>query len=233
MSSSGREAQRYNRPVATRSDKYLPALGHDLLTPLYDTVVKWTMPELTFKRRLIRQAAVGRGQRVLDLGCGTATLTLLIKQEHPDSKVVGIDGDPKILGIARAKAARAGRDVTFEQAMAYALPHPNDSFDRVLSSLVFHHLTREGKARTFFEVHRVLRAGGELHFADFGKPQNSLMLAASLPWRLFDGMKTTRDNARGDLPALLRGAGFAEVCETARYMTLFGTLTLYQARKLR
>ena len=106
-------------------------------------------------------------------------------------------------------------------------------FDRVLSSLVFHHLTREDKARAFREVYRVLRAGGELHFADFGKPQNALMRAASLPWRLFDGRETTRDNVRGELPALLRDAGFAEVCETARHMTLFGTLSLYQARKLR
>ena len=74
-------------------------------------------------------------------------------------------------------------------------------------------------------------AGGELHIADFGKPQNALMLAASLPWRLFDGMETTRDNVHGELPALLRDAGFEEVCETARYMTLFGTLSLYQAGK--
>lgn len=216
-----------------RSDKYQPALGHDLLTPLYDAVVRWTTPETKFKRRLVRQASIGRGHRVLDVGCGTATLTLLVKREHPDAEVTGIDGDPKILRIARAKAERAVSDVTFEQAMAYALPHLDDSFDRVLSSLVFHHLTREDKARTFREVHRVLRAGGELHFADFGKPQNALMLAASLPWRLFDGMNTTRDNVRGDLPALLRDAGFAEVCETARYMTLFGTLSLYQAHKLK
>jgi SAM-dependent methyltransferase len=222
----------YNRVVAVRSDKYLPALGHDLLTPLYDAVVRWTTPESTFKQHLVRQAGIGRGHRVLDVGCGTATLTLLVKQEHPDAEVRGIDGDPKILAIAKAKAEKAGRDVTFEQAMAYALPHPDNFFDRVLSSLVFHHLTREDKTRTFREVHRVLRAGGELHFADFGKPQNALMLAASLPWRLFDGMNTTRDNVKGELPALLHDAGFAEVCETARYMTLFGTLSLYQARKL-
>ena len=218
--------------MGARSDKYLPALGYDLLTPLYDVLIRWTMPESAFKRRLVRQARVGRGARVLDLGCGTATLTVLVKQEHPDADVTGLDGDPKILGIARAKARRAGVDIALEQAMAYALPHPEGSFDRVLSSLVFHHLTRGDKARTFREVHRVLRAGGELHFADFGKPQNALMRAASLPWRIFDGMETTGDNVRGELPALLRNAGFSEVCEAARYMTLFGTLSLYQARKL-
>jgi SAM-dependent methyltransferase len=227
-----RDANRYNSLVDVRSDKYQPALGHDLLTPLYDLVVRWTTPESTFKRRLVGQAGIGRGHRVLDIGCGTATLTILVKQEHPDAEVSGIDGDQKILRIAKAKAEKVGLDVTFEQAMAYALPHTDRSFDRVLSSLVFHHLTHEDKARTFREIHRVLRVGGDLHFADFGKPHNALMLAASLPWRLFEGRETTRDNIRGALPALLRDAGFADVCETARYMTLFGTLSLYKARKL-
>lgn len=220
-----------NRPVGAKPDKYLPALNHDWLTPFYDAVVRWTTPESAFKRRLVRQAGAGRGLRVLDLGCGTATLTILFKQEHPDAEVTGVDGDPRILRTARAKAGKAGREIAFEQALAYALPHPDGSFDRVLSSLVFHHLTPEEKARTFREIHRVLRAGGELHFADFGPPHNALMRAASLPWRLFDGMHTSGENALGDLRAPLRDAGFAEVRETARYMTLFGTLLLQQARK--
>ncbi|HEX6622191.1 MAG TPA: class I SAM-dependent methyltransferase [Pyrinomonadaceae bacterium] len=217
--------------MSEKSDRYVPALGHDVLTPLYDAVVKWTTPESTFKRRLVRQANIERGQRILDLGCGTATLTLLLKQQHPDADVKGADGDPKILRIARAKAERAGAAVAFDHSMAYALPYPDGSFDRVLSSLMFHHLTREDKSRTFREVRRVLRAGGELHFADFGKPHNALMYAASLPWRLFDGRATTRDNVKGELPPLLRDAGFAEVCETARYMTMFGTLSLFKTRK--
>jgi ubiquinone/menaquinone biosynthesis C-methylase UbiE len=217
--------------VGERTEKYVPALGHDRLTPLYDAVVRWTTPESTFKRRLVRQANIERGHGVLDLGCGTATLTLLVKQEHPEADVTGADGDPKILRLARAKAERAGASVTFEHALAYALPYPDGSFDRVLSSLMFHHLTREDKSRTFREVRRVLRAGGELHIADFGKPHNALMYAASLPWRLFEGRATTRDNVVGDLPPLLRDAGFAEVCETARYMTMFGTLSLFKTRK--
>jgi hypothetical protein len=77
----------------------------------------------------------------------------------------------------------------------------------------------------------VLRAGGELHVADFGRPQNVLMRVASLPWRAFDGRRTTEDNVKGLLPELFRQAGFVEVCETSRYMTLFGTLCLYGARK--
>jgi len=214
-----------------KADPYIPALSHDWLTPLYDSLIRWTMPESTFKRRLIEQTRIKSGHRVLDLGCGTATLTLLIKRTHPDTTVVGIDGDPKILGIAKNKATQAGLEIALDQGMSFDLPYPDASFDRVVSSLVFHHLNRDNKVATVNEVHRVLRAGGELHIADFGKPQNTLMRAASFPWQVFDGFKTTTDNVKGLLPELIRNAGFVEAYESARYMTLFGTLSLYSARK--
>ncbi len=66
-----------------KGDKYIPALGLDRLTPLYDPWLRWIMREETFKRRLIDQAQIRAGHRVLDLGCGTATLTILIKHIHP------------------------------------------------------------------------------------------------------------------------------------------------------
>jgi len=214
-----------------KADSYIPALSHDWLTPLYDSLIRWTMPESTFKRRLIEQTRIKSGHRVLDLGCGTATLTLLIKKTHREATVVGLDGDPKILGIAKNKATRAGLEITVDQGMSFDLPYREASFDRVVSSLVFHHLNRDNKVATLNEVHRVLRAGGELHIADFGKPQNIVMRVASFPWQLFDGFKTTADNVNGLLPEMMRHAGFVEVHESARYMTLFGTLSLYAARK--
>lgn len=212
-----------------KPDAYIPALSYDWLTPLYDSLIRWTMPEYTFKRHLVEQARIGRGHRILDLGCGTATLTNLIKRTHPDAEVVGLDGDPRILEIARRKAAREGLAIKLDEGMSYQLPYADNSFDRVLSSLFFHHLTRENKDRTLNEVFRILRPGGELHVADFGKPQNALMRVASLPWQAFEGRKTTADNAQGRMPSIFREAGFREVCETARYMTLFGTLSLYRA----
>lgn len=211
---------------------YVPALSFDWLTPMYDLAIRLTMPEATIKRQVVEQSRIRNGHRVLDLGCGTATLTLLIKSIHPEAKVWGLDGDPRILKIARKKVEKAGIEITLNEGMSYELPYPDESFDRVLSSLFFHHLTSEDKERTLHEVRRVLRAGGELHVADFGKPQNALMRVASLPWRTFDG-KTTGDNYKGRLPELFRGAGFGEVCETARYMTMFGTLSLYGARKVK
>ncbi len=213
------------------SHHYIPALKYDCLSSLYDPVIRLTLREATFKRHLVNQARIEPGQRVLDLGCGTATLTLLVKRLHPEAEVAGVDGDPKILKIARAKAAREGLSVKLDRAMAFALPYPAESFDRVLSSLVFHHLTRENKTRALSEVWRVLRPGGELHIADWGRPQNAALWLAFSLVRWFDSLETTEDNVKGRLPELMGAAGFVAVETTAHYATLFGTLSLYQARK--
>lgn len=210
---------------------YVPALSHDWLTPLYDTLVRWTMPESAFKRDLVRQARIKSKQRVLDLDCGTATLAILIKSLRSDATVVGVDGDLKILEIGRRKAKHANLNITFAQGLSFELPYPIGSFDGVLSSLMFHHLTRENIVRSLKEVYRVLRSGGEFHIADFGKPQNLLMRIASYPWRLFDVSNNTAGHVKGLLPTLMSDSGFVEVREAARYMTLFGTLSLYAGRK--
>src|SRR3989337_1666309 len=149
--------------MAKNRQRYIPALEYDWLTPLYDPLMRWLMPEASFKGRLVEQAQIEPGHRVLDLGCGTGTLTILIKQLHPEAQVVGLDGDPKVLAIARAKAAKAGVEIALVRGMAFVLPFPDRSFDRVLSSLVLHHLNHDNKVRTLNEVFRLLQPGGQLH----------------------------------------------------------------------
>jgi ubiquinone/menaquinone biosynthesis C-methylase UbiE len=210
------------------TDPYIPALRHKSLTPLYDPLLKWVMREDTFKRRLIQQANLAAGHRVLDLGCGTATLTILIKQLHPDVEVVGLDGDPQVLEIGRAKAAAAGVSLVLDQGLAQSMPYPGQSFDRVVSSLVFHHLTTDNKQRALREVFRVLKPGGELHMVDFGKPRHP---AASFVAVFTQRLEEASANVKGLLPEMMRSAGLVEVEEPARFMTLFGSLSSYTARK--
>ncbi len=170
-----------------------------------------------------------KSHRILDLGCGTATLTILIKKACPEAEVTGLDGDPEILEIARSKVAEAKLDIALDEGMGFELPYPDGSFDRVVSSLVLHHLTHENKTRTFEEILRVLRPGGELHIADFGKPHNAFMFLISL---VFRHLEETSDNIKGLLPEMFRNTGFEHVEETMRFMTVFGTLSLYRARKI-
>ena len=186
-----------------KSDKYIPAVSFNWLTPLYDPIIQLLFPEKAFRRCLIEQMRIEKGHRVLDVGCGTATLDILIKKAHPDSIVVGLDGDQKILGIARAKIKKEGLDIILDTGMAFELPYPDNSFDRVVSSLVFHHLTRENKIRTFNEIFRVLKPGGELHAADIGKPQNIIMLIPSLILRF---LEEASENIKGLLPDIPHSA---------------------------
>jgi ubiquinone/menaquinone biosynthesis C-methylase UbiE len=210
---------------------YVPALSFHWLTRFYDPILRLTMREDVFKRRLVDELHLAPGHDVLDLGCGTATLTLMVKAACPAARVTGLDGDPEILAIARDKAAAASVALELRAGMAHELPFETASFDRVVSSLVFHHLTTDDKARAFAEVARVLRPGGECHVADWGKPDNVVMGAVSWTIALFDGVERTRANLEGRLPDLMRDAGLVDAVETERWNTLFGTLSLYRATR--
>lgn len=210
---------------------YVPALGFRWLTPLYDTVVRLTTRERTFKCALIQQAAIAPSHHVLDLGCGTGTLSLWIKQKNPSAVVVGVDGDAAVLAIASRKAHRAGLLVRFDREMSDSLPYPDAHFDRVVSSLFFHHLSREAKLLAMREMHRVLRPGGEAHLADWGRAANGAMRALFVLVQLLDGFTNTEDNVSGRLSGLLESAGFVGVTERRTFSTMLGTMALYSATK--
>lgn len=210
---------------------YIPALSYDWLTKFYDPLIKWGMQEDTFKNTLIEQAQIKEGFKLLDIGCGTATLALLIKRQHPSSEVYGIDGDDNILAIAQEKVASSGLTVNLKKAMAYQLPYPDNYFDRIFSSLVFHHLTTENKEQAFREILRVLKPNGEFHLADWDKGHNLLMKIASLTVQLLDGFQTTADNFQGRLQKIFASAGFNQVERTKQFMTVLGTLSLFKGIK--
>lgn len=209
--------------------RYIPALSYGWLTRWYDPVVRWTTRDRVFRASLVQQADLRPGQRVLDAGCGSGTLALAMKRAQPRASVTGLDGDPAILKLARQKAAGAGAEITWVEGRVDALPFPDAAFDRVVSSLVFHHLDRPTKLAALREIRRVLAPGGEFHLADWGRAANFLMRAAFLPVQLLDGFVTTRDNIRGDLPRLMREAGFDTVTDTGHFNTPCGTLSLFRA----
>jgi ubiquinone/menaquinone biosynthesis C-methylase UbiE len=189
-----------------KRNKLVPALGYDLLTPFYDPVVAWLMPELKLKNRLIRDACLHEKHRVLDIGCGTGTLAILTKQGHPEVAMIGLDGDAKILQIAQRKIERSSIEIDLTEALAYEQPFADAVFDRVLSSMVFHHLTDDDKRTSLREIRRVLRSNGEVHLADFRRGNKSLK-------------------------KMLIEAEFENVEERNGYMTLFGRVLFWSGTK--
>lgn len=216
-----------------RDADYVPALAYHRLTPLYDRVVAATTRERRVKGALIVQAAIRPEHVVLDLASGTGTLALWIKQSVPSVTMVGVDADPAMIAIAATKLRRAGHEVPFNEGFAYDLPYPAGQFDRVVSSLFFHHLAPADKLRAVHEVWRVLKPGGELHVVDWGPATNPIMRGLFVFVQLLDGFTNTRDHAAGRLGTIFEAGGFEQVAMRQRFSTPLGTLALYSAAKPR
>lgn len=206
--------------------RYIPALSFRSLTPLYDPLLKWIMREETFKRRLVQRANIQPNMSVLDLGCGTGTLTLMLKRAHPDVNITGMDGDEDVLKIARDKSR--GMDIQWDKGLASSLPYPDSTFDRVVTSLVIHHLVTEDKRQAFKEIFRVLKPRGELYVLDFGAPHSPLTRFMITYMRR---LEETADNFDGLIPRFVTEAGFGGVKEAENFVTVFGPLSIIQAVK--
>src|SRR5688572_19106564 len=98
--------------------RFIPALGHAALTPLYDTVVRLFLRDGVIKRALVADLALSSDQRVLDLGCGTGTVMLLLAQTHPAAQVTGVDGDTTVLRFAARKACARQTPLHLTQGLA-------------------------------------------------------------------------------------------------------------------
>ena len=111
---------------------YKPPLSYHQLTRFYDLILRHGLREALWKQALVRQVDVSDGNRILDLGCGTGTLTLMLHRANPVSDVVGIDADTKALKIALSKAN--GTSIRFVHSLSTRLPYTKQSFDKVVCS---------------------------------------------------------------------------------------------------
>jgi len=207
---------------------FLPAAGRDLFLPLYDPLTKLIGADRA-RRTLIGQAELEPGHDVLDVGCGTGTLVLQIGTSFPSVVAVGLDPDPKALARARRKAERAGAAVRFDQGFADALPYPDASFDRVFSSMMFHHVETADKEKMLREVRRVLRPGGSLHLMDLAGPEASDGLLS----RLLHTHARLKDNTESRILEWMRRAGLADPVRTNRGRLILGRLAYYRAWRRR
>jgi ubiquinone/menaquinone biosynthesis C-methylase UbiE len=212
--------------METGGRRYLPGMGRDWLLPLYDPFTRLIGIE-SAHRKLAGQAALESAERVLEIGCGTGNLALLVKRMRPQLEVVGLDPDPKALARAAGRARRAGLPLELDRGFADELPYADASFDRVLSSLMFHHLEADLRGPSLRQVLRVLRPGGSLHLMDFGGDSHQLHGVARLA-RRSDALK---DNWDDRIPTAMREAGFVDAAETGHLTKHLGRLTYYRATR--
>ena len=148
----------------------------------------------------------------------------------PTPRSTGVDGDPEILALARGKVGAGA--VEWREGLAQTLPVADSSADVVTTSLVLHHLLTEEKREALTEMRRVLRGGGRLHVADWGRPHDPLLSGLFCVTQAIDGFDRTRDHRAGRLPELFTEAGFDQIQRYERLRTAFGSLDLWAARSV-
>jgi arsenite methyltransferase len=106
------------------------------------------------------------GERVLDLGCGAGTDSLVAAQMiGPQGRLSGLDMTPEMLAKARSATAEMGAtNVEFLDGEAESLPFADEAFDVVISNGVIDLIP--DKDAVFAEIHRVLAGGGRIQVAD-------------------------------------------------------------------
>lgn len=159
-----------------------------------------------FRRKQIGMLNLKEGEKVLEVGCGTATLSMLAKQVTKDTGIVeGIDLACKMLVKAQDKARAFNLQIGLKCASIDALPYPDECFDAVISSLMFHHLPVEVKKRGLEEVYRVLKRGGRFFLSDFCSPH---YLTLPIMYLMLIWMAPTRYQLFGKLPGLIEQSRF-------------------------
>jgi ubiquinone/menaquinone biosynthesis C-methylase UbiE len=213
--------------MSDTNEEYIPALSYRFLTPFYDLIQRYIVRDVRYKSLLIAQANIQPGQHVLDLGCGTGTLAIMAKLAQPSAHVTGLDADPDMLKVAKYKSAQMKAQVKFDVGFTEKLPYPDESFDRVLSSIMIHHLKTPDKIQTAREVYRVLKPGAQLHIVDFGTP---VTWYGKLLGPLLHKFEEANDNIDGKLPEFFGAPGLkTEV--VGNFWTFFGDQAFLRGEK--
>jgi ubiquinone/menaquinone biosynthesis C-methylase UbiE len=193
-----------------------------------------TLGRLTPLKGRIAADYVQPGDRVLEIGCGTGTLALMMAQRR--ATVVGVDASPLMLAEARRKADEAGLSEAIElhelDVSEIADHFPPGSFDAIVSTLAFSEFPPQVQRYALAEVRQLLRPGGRLLIVDEVVPDGPgarlLFHAVRLPLAAITWLLTrTTTNALNRFSATLAEAGFGSRVVASK---LGGSLQLIEAR---
>lgn len=197
-------------PVSTSA----PTRGRtlDYAAGVYDLL----SPPMTFwqEKRLGRFAAgllnLKGNEKLIDLGCGTGSLTIEIGQKLCAEKggwIVGIDAAAKMIQLARRKSAHL-KQVQFDIAAAEQLSYPSDTFDAAISTFFFHHVDYELKTAALNEMWRLLKHGGKAVIVDVDMPTSLFGKICAWSGYILFRQDQIRENIEGKLRQAMTASPF-------------------------
>ena len=212
---------------------FVPALGKSGSLDRYDAAIALMTREKRWRSDLLRFAEPRPGERIVDIGCGTGTFAIALKQAARESIVLAVDPDPAVLEIARAKAEVADAEIQWFEAMGDELDSIDalQQCDKIVSSLVLHQCPMDVKEAIAAQMFRLLQPGGTLFIADYGEQRSLLMRMLFRQIQLLDGFEYTEPNAKGCVPEILTAAGFEAVEEIKVIPTPTGSISIYGAKR--
>lgn len=204
---------------------YVPALGFHWLTSVYDPLIRRWGAASRMRASVIDALALRPGMRILELGAGPGRLAIQIKRAHPEVTIDAVDIDTRMVASARKNASTAGVDIAFREADMTCLDA--HGYDRVYSTMTFHHLRPDAKQHALETARRVLAPSGSFVVADFTRPRGAIQ------WALFawiqqplDGFENTRPHRDGRFEQAVRST-FARVRSAAVARTIAGTVETF------
>jgi ubiquinone/menaquinone biosynthesis C-methylase UbiE len=133
----------------------------------YDTVAAFASPPSdTWIRQQLLTSITGQPQTILDLGCGTGSTTLMLKQTFPHAAITGVDLSPYMLVVADFKAQQAQLDIQWRQGLAEQTEMQTETFDLVTVCFLLHETPSHISQAILREGYRLLKPGGQLIVLD-------------------------------------------------------------------
>jgi ubiquinone/menaquinone biosynthesis C-methylase UbiE len=174
----------------------------------YDPITQYVLPPYEpWVRQSLIDTIRTKPQRILDLGCGTGSMTLPLKQAFPGAVVTGLDLSPYMLAVAEDRTRQTGLDIKWVHGTAELTQLETGSFDLITAALLFHETPPAVTQTILAESYRLLALSGEIAILDGN--QHTLR---SLDWlnNVFEE-PYIQAYAAGNLDAWLGRAGFEEV----------------------
>lgn len=210
---------------------FTPALGRLGSVGLYDRTIRLLTREQVWRAALLRQVDPQAGELILDVGCGTGTFAIMLKQLCPAARIVALDPDPNVLKIASRKAMEACVSIECRPGFASDAGALRATADKAVSSLVFHQVPMAGKRAGLAAMFAAVRQGGEVHIADYASQRGIMRALFRLTVQQIDGLADTQPNADGALEAILSDQSGATVEATRVVPTPTGAISLFKVQK--